>query len=94
MSFHTDHSAILADSPGESQNLLSSPCPDIEDNVARFGLVVPQKDGSGPRVQARQVQTDVAMVVGEMAAGGLLDPDTIVIKDPRNAARAMGDEVG
>ena len=82
MGFHTDHSTTLPDGPRERQNLLSGPSPDIENDIARLGLVVPEKDGSCPRVQAHHVQPDVGVVVSKITVGGLVDPDPVVVEDP------------
>src|ERR1700756_4723246 len=93
MGFHTDHTTILPDGPRERQNLLSRSRPDVKNHIARIRLVVLQKHGSGPRIQGLHVQTDVGMMVGEIAVDRLMDPDPIVIEDPLNAVPGHEREV-
>ena len=83
--FDADHLAVVSDGTRKSENFFSGSGSDIENDVARLGLVVSQEYRSRPHIHPLHVQPYVGVVIGEITLGSLMDPDTVVIEDPLHA---------
>jgi len=78
MGFHADHLSVSSHRARKSKDFFARARADIEDHISRLGLVIPPEHGSCPRVEARRVQPDVGLVIGEIAVRRLMDPNTVV----------------